>query len=162
MAQHKIEIADSCFKTNSKDLLSASSLGSCVGVAIFDGKIKSGGMMVSMLPSVAISNEGKGAENPFLFCDTGFERFIEQAKELGLSLKTAKIVIAGGASFLDALGPYSVGLKNCEKIKELVSRFNPADNIVTDLGGSENRSLCLDLSTGQILIDVWGKQTKKI
>lgn len=162
MTTKQIDIATSVFEKNSPDLMCASSLGACVGLAIYDEMTKVGGMVVFMLPDASIIPVTDNDYNPYLFANTGIPKFFDQAQDLGISLSRAKIAVAGGAGLLDTIGPYSVGKRNCECVVSHLSQMNIDDRVIMDLGGSQNRSMKLNLATGEISIEVWGEQVKKI
>jgi len=76
------------------------SLGSCLGIAIYDPVVRVGGMLHAMLPEA-----GRGVENvrksPCMFVDSGVPMLFRSAYELGADKRRIIVKAAGGGELLD-------------------------------------------------------------
>lgn len=152
-----VDIASSIFRKDTPGILTASSLGSCIAIAIHSDTLSAGGMAVFMLPYAKNTNIQN--TSPYHFCDTGICRFLEDAARFDIPVKSSKIVVAGGAGFLDSIAPYPIGQKNCESVAEAIASVGLGDRVTMAVGGVYNRTISLNLHTGIVSISVWGKDT---
>jgi chemotaxis protein CheD len=84
------------------------SLGSSLGITIYDSESRASGMLHAMLPDSSI-NAAKAAEQPAMFVDTGFGALFRAAYELKAENYRVQICVAGGAQFLDKTGFFNIG-----------------------------------------------------
>ena len=99
-----VDIADFQVSADSSADLITYSLGSCIGVSIWDPEAHVGGMLHYMLPESSISPE-KAKLNPAMFGDTGIPSLFRAAYELGASKKRIIVKVAG---YLTPLGFFYV------------------------------------------------------
>ncbi|RLA93542.1 MAG: chemotaxis protein CheD, partial [Deltaproteobacteria bacterium] len=62
------------------------SLGSCIGVTVYDPAAKVGGMLHFMLPESRINPE-RAIERPAIFADTGLPLLLKECEKLGADRK---------------------------------------------------------------------------
>ena len=136
------------------------SLGSCIGLVIYDPAVKVGGMLHYMLPESSIDRE-KAAARPFMFADTGIPILFKTAYQLGAVKSRIKIYVAGGAEILDQKGFFNIGKRNYMALKKM---FFKNDVIIhkQDVGGNINRTVRLEIGTGDIYVKTSGAQEVKI
>ena len=126
------------------------SLGSCLGVAIYDPAVRVGGMLHAMLPDSSI-DAVKAVTIPAMFIDTGIPALFRAAYELGAEKHRVRIYVAGGAQILDNSGFFNIGKRNYEALTDLLLQHNL--NIhAQDVGGLVNRTMCLHLGTGRVTL----------
>ena len=130
--------------------LATYSLGSCLGIAIFDPVKKVGGLLHIMLPDSKI-DPAKAANVPFMFVDTGVPRLFQAACNLGAERRRLVIKVAGGAQLLDEKGVFNIGERNTIALKNLLTR-NGYTIQSGDFGGLSSRTLRMDLNTGNVTI----------
>lgn len=132
------------------------SLGSCLGVTVFDAKASVGGMLHALLPDSS-ENQARAQSRPGMFVDTGFDTLIQSVTRLGASTNNLTIKLAGGGNFLDTNGHFQIGTKNYEMIKTILLNRG---FIVRgeDCGGTKPRSLYLDLKTGVTMVRSRGEE----
>lgn len=136
------------------------SLGSCVGVVVYDPVAKVGGLLHAMLPDSTINAE-RAASRPYMFVDTGLPALFHAVYALG-GLKLRLIIkLAGGAEFLDEKKLFNIGQRNVETVLALLARNN-APLHARETGGHEGRTVRLDLATGNLTLDMPGKKTFSI
>lgn len=131
------------------------SLGSCVGVSIYDPVAKVGGLLHAMLPDSTINLE-RAANRPYMFVDTGLPAMFHAVYALG-GIKSRLIVkLAGGAEFLDEKKIFRIGHRNVEATSAMLER-NGVKLSGSETGGRESRTVRLDLSNGNFTLDIPGK-----
>ncbi len=133
------------------------SLGSCVGVAIYDPVAKVGGLLHAMLPDSSINAE-RATSRPFMFVDTGLPAVFHAVYALGALKPRLKVKFAGGAEFLDEKKIFNIGQRNVEATLAMLLR-NGVKLIASETGGHESRTIRLDLATGSLTVDMPGKNT---
>ena len=139
-----------------EDLLLTLALGSCLGLMVYDPAVQVGGILHAMLPLSTINPE-KAQSNPFMFVDTGVPALFKALYDLGAQ-KTRMIVKAAGCG--NPLGKnemFKIGERNYTVLKKLLWK----NNILLeseDVGGSASRTVYLELSTGQTIINSKGKK----
>src|SRR6056297_104953 len=100
MATIVVDIAGMQISSNPEDILITYSLGSCVGVSIYDPVLRIGGLIHCMLPLSKVDPE-KAAQRPYMFVDTGVSMLLNRLYDMGLKKSRAVISVAGGAQVLD-------------------------------------------------------------
>lgn len=126
------------------------SLGSCLGVAIYDPQAKVGGLLHLMLPTSTI-DPAKAVSHPFMFVDTGVPRLFQAVYGLGGDRRRLLVKVAGGAQFLGDERVFNIGQRNIAALTELFHR-NGLGIHAKELGGRSSRTVRLDLATGQLFI----------
>jgi len=126
------------------------SLGSCLGVTLYDPGLKIGGLLHLMLPDSSI-DPTKAARSPFMFADTGVPRLFHAVYNLGGERERLLIRVAGGAQFLDPGGIFNIGERNQKAVNRLLERNGHVIH-AQDVGGVSSRTMRLDLATGRISI----------
>ena len=123
-------------------------LGSCVAVVAWDWKLKTGGLLHAMLPDSAI-DPAKAKANPGLFVDTGVPALLRDLVELGSTRKQLRWCLAGGANMMATSSHFEIGKRNYLALKKIFWRLGLFID-QEDMGGTESRSVRLDLQTGRI------------
>ncbi len=136
------------------------SLGSCIGVAIFDPVVKAGGILHYMLPESSLA-EDKARKNPYMFADTGIPVLFKEAYKLGAKKQRMKVAVIGGSQILDQKGFFNIGKRNHTALRKMFFKNNVMINY-EDVGGSVNRTVKLELTTGDIYNKISGHGEVKI
>ena len=126
------------------------SLGSCLGITIYDPAKKIGGLFHVMLPDSKIDSL-KAVGAPFMFMDTGLPRLFHAAYHLGADRSRLVVKVAGGAQLLDEHGVFNIGGRNFRALTDLITR-NGLVIHSRDVGGLSSRTLRFDLATGTVTI----------
>jgi len=145
---------------NPADFLVTYSLGSCVGVCIHDPVARVAGMLHYMLPESGISPE-KAAGNPCMFADTGIPALFRKAYELGAVKDRITVRAAGGAQILDATGLFNIGERNILAMRKILRR-NGVTLGPSDLGGTVNRTVTMNVSTGEVVLKISGRGVTRL
>ncbi len=136
------------------------SLSSCIGLAIHDPVAQVGGMLHYMLPESSLDGR-KAKKNPYMFGDTGIPLLFREAYKLGAKKNRLRIIVVGGAQILDQKGLFNIGKRNYTVLRKLFWK----NNVMTDfeeVGGNVNRTLKLEIKTGQAWLKISGIGVKKI
>ena len=154
--EHRIivGIAEMTVANDPDVILATYSLGSCLGVAIFDPVAKAGGLLHVMLPDSGI-DPAKALEHPCMFVDTGVPTLFRSAYQRGADKHRLLITVAGGADILDCGGCFNIGERNGEALRQLFQQHGLHVH-ATDIGGTVNRTMQLHLGTGQVRVKTSG------
>ncbi len=131
------------------------SLGSCLGIAIYDPVKKAGGLLHVMLPTSTIDPE-KASRSPFMFVDTGVPRLFRAVNGMGGESSRFIVKVAGGAKMMDSKDIFSIGLRNDQKLAEILDRAGYKVQ-VRDVGGLSYRTMRMSMANGQVTIQSPGK-----
>lgn len=155
-----VGVADMVASNDRSAQLVTYSLGSCVGVVIYDPIAKCGGLLHAMLADSAV-NPVRAADRPAMFVNTGLPALFHAVYALGGQKSRMIAKLAGGAEMLDTKKVFNIGAKNVEMVKEMLNRNGvPLATAVT--GGHDSRTLRLDLATGELTLDVPGHPPRLI
>ena len=134
--------------TAAQAVLTTSGLGSCVGVALFDSRSNTGGLVHVMLPAADEMEDGNAAK----FADAGTELLIDEMEQLGATVDNIEAKIAGGSDMLDfSSGGSGIGDRNVAQVEETLSAHHiPIAG--KDVGGDHGRSLRFETQTGDLIV----------
>jgi chemotaxis protein CheD len=155
-----VGIADMQVTNDPEATLITYSLGSCIGVTIYDPLRRVGGILHIMLPESKIDIQ-KAQQKPWMFADTGVPLFFKEAYKLGAEKKRILVKLAGGAQILDESGFFNIGKRNHMALRKIFWMNNMLINS-EDVGGNVNRTLSLELLTGRVWVKTSGDGTKEI
>jgi chemotaxis protein CheD len=145
-----VGVADMVASNDSGAELVTYSLGSCLGIAIYDPVKKAGGLLHIMLPDSTI-DPAKAAQKPFMFVDSGVPRLFQSVCNLGAERQRLVVKVAGGAQLLDPQGVFNIGERNYQAFSGLLAR-NGYIVHARDVGGLASRTLRLDMTNGRVMI----------
>lgn len=155
-----VGVADMKVSNNPAESIITYSLGSCIGVVIYDPVVKVGGILHYMLPESSI-DKGKAAARPYMFADSGIPRLFKTAYQLGAVKQRMRIYAAGGAEILDQKGFFNIGKRNYMALKKMFFKNNVMIN-QQDVGGNVNRTVRIEIATGDIYLKTSGSKEVKI
>jgi chemotaxis protein CheD len=145
-----VGVADMKVSNKTDDSIVTYSLGSCIGLVIYDPVVKVGGMLHYMLPESSIDKD-KATARPYMFADSGIPRLFKAAYNLGAVKQRLKIYAAGGAEILDQKGFFNIGKRNYMALKKMFFKNKVIIN-KQDVGGNVNRTVRLEIHTGDIYV----------
>jgi len=153
-----VGVADMKVSNDPNSELITYSLGSCIGISIYDAAAKVGGMLHFMLPESEL-DKNKAQKKPFMFADTGIPRLFKAAYELGANKGRMRVIVTGGSQVLDQKGFFNIGKRNQMAVRKIFHRNNVIVDF-TDVGGNSNRTLRLAINDGQTSLKVSGQGEK--
>ncbi|PIE63013.1 MAG: chemotaxis protein CheD [Desulfobacter postgatei] len=152
--EHIVDIADMKVSNQTGDTIVAYSLGSCIGLAIYDSQAGVGGVLHYILPNSAI-DEVKAKSNPFMFADTGIPALFKQISALGAKKSRIKVFVAGGAEIMDQEGLFNIGRQNYSALTQILTRNN-ISIWKQAVGGYSNRTIKMEIGSGDIYLKTSG------
>ena len=150
-----VGIADMKVSDKSEAILVTHSLGSCIGLTVYDPVAKVGGMLHYMLPDSELDAK-KAGERPFMFANTRIPRLFKGCYELGAEKKRMVVKVAGGAQIMDPTGRFNIGKRNYAALRKIFWKNNVLINN-EDVGGNCNRTVWLKVDSGEVTLKVSGK-----
>jgi chemotaxis protein CheD len=144
--------------TNPDDILVTYSLGSCLGITVWDPTIQVGGMIHCMLPLSKV-DEQKAKEKPCMFVDTGVTLMLTKLFELGVRKSSAIVKVAGGSRLLDKNDLFRIGERNYTMFRKILWK-NGMMIAAEDVGGAETRTVRLDIGTGRVTVKSNGREVE--
>ncbi|RLB85352.1 MAG: chemotaxis protein CheD [Deltaproteobacteria bacterium] len=155
-----VGVADMKVSNNPEESIITYSLGSCIGLVIYDSVARVGGMLHYMLPESSI-DKNKAVARPYMFADSGIPRLFKSAYQLGAAKQRIKIYAAGGAEILDQKGFFNIGKRNYMALKKIFFKNKVMIN-KQDVGGNVNRTVRIEIATGDIYVKTSGSKEVKI
>jgi chemotaxis protein CheD len=132
------------------DELVAYSLGSCVGICLWDPVTKVAAMAHVVLPVAS----APGAVMPGKFADTAVPAMLAALAQAGAQKYRLQCKIAGGAAVLAIGGGGSlpkIGARNVEAVRTALALANIRIR-GEQTGGNQGRTVRLEPSTGKVLV----------
>ncbi len=153
-----VGISDMKVSQDPEDVLITYSLGSCVGLTLYDPVAKVGGLVHCMLPLSRIDPE-KAKANPYMFTDTGTQNLIQSMFDLGARREHLIAKVAGASNLLDTKRMFRIGERNYTVLRKVLWK----NNILIaseDVGGAKSRTLSLYMKDGRSTIRTKGKEVE--
>jgi chemotaxis protein CheD len=147
---YTVGISEMRVSNQNDDVLVTYSLGSCLGVTIYDPVSRVGGMIHCMLPMSKLDSQ-KANSFPCMFVDTGVPLLFNEAYRLGAKKEQIIVKVAGCSQILDDKGLFNIGERNYMTLRKLLWKNGILIN-KEDIGGTEPRTLYLELATGRVTI----------
>ncbi|MBN1105305.1 MAG: chemotaxis protein CheD [Deltaproteobacteria bacterium] len=155
-----VGVSDMKVSNDPDSVLVTYSLGSCIGVSIYDQVARVGGLLHFMLPESSLDPK-KAEKNPFMFADTGIPALFKAAYALGGAKQRMKVVVVGGAQVLDQQGFFNIGKRNHMAVRKIFWKNSVMVNF-EDVGGNNNRTIRLMIRDGKTLLKVSGEGEREI
>jgi len=123
-------------------------LGSCIGLTLFNERLKIGAMAHIMLPE----SSGR-TDRPGKYADTAIPLLLTGLNENGCRTGTLIAKMAGGACMFEYFGTnLNIGERNAEKVRCVLKEYQ-IKLIAEDVGGKVGRSVTfLPASDGKVTI----------
>ncbi len=150
-----VDIADMRISDNPDETLITYSLGSCLGVAVYDPALHLGGLLHCMLPLSKVDKE-KAKNRPFMFVDTGMQHMLTEMYACGMRKNRAVVNVAGGSQVLDNQNIFKIGERNFTVLRKILWK-NGLLMQNQDVGGNKSRTVSLNIKTGRFSIKSSGK-----
>lgn len=155
MANIIVGVSDMKVSDDANSSIITYSLGSCIGIAIYDSVARVGGLAHYMLPESSL-DPAKAEKNPYMFADTCIPLLFKSAYQLGAKKQRIRVVVVGGAQVIDQEGFFNIGKRNYMAARKIFWK-NKVMIDYEDVGGNVNRTVKLAVKNGRILLKVTGK-----
>lgn len=151
-----VEISGFLVSDRADEVLVTYSLGSCIGVTIYDPELKIGGLIHCLLP-LSKDHPEKAAERPATYVDTGIVVLLNELFARGAVRERLIVKVAGGANTMDANNRFKIGKRNVTVLKKILWK-NELMIAEEDTGGSEPRTMRLYLESGRTTLSFRGEE----
>jgi chemotaxis protein CheD len=157
---HTVGISEMMISNQPGDVLVTYSLGSCIGVSLYDPIACVGGLIHCMLPLSKIDTV-KAQTNPQMFTDTGVPVLIQGMLDIGAIKKRLIAKVAGAACLLDEKGTFKIGERNYVVLRKILWK-NDILIAAEDTGGTIARTMYLYLDSGKTVIRSCGAERELV
>lgn len=138
------------------DLIVTYSLGSCIGLSLYDPVAGVGGIVHCMLPLSRI-DPARAASMPLMFTDTGASTLIQTVLEKGARKQRLIAKVAGAAKLLDNGNTFNIGERNQVVLRKVLWK-NKILIANEETGGTRARTMILQMNTGKTLLRSGGQE----
>jgi len=149
-----VGLAELAVSNNPNAILTTYSLGSCIGVAVYDPAARVGGVLHAMLPESAM-DPAKAQAHPGMFVDTGVAALVRATTQMRADPRRLRFYLAGGARIMDDQNLFNIGTRNLEAFAAFLRRENRS-LAAEQVGGQVNRTMYLAIETGRVTLKVSG------
>lgn len=147
-----VGISELCVSDCAAELLATYSLGSCIGLTLFDPLVRVGGMVHCMLPDSSLDPQ-KALASPAMFVDTGVRSLIEAMCAKGAHVCRLVACAAGAAAPSDSQGHFNIGKRNRQAVLAVLATSGVTVH-AEDTGGAIARNLYLHMQTGRSYVRI--------
>lgn len=153
----RIDVHISDMKVSKKPgvVLVTHSLGSCLGLAVYDPRAKVAGLIHCLLPRP--TSQSKAESNPAMFITTGVPAMVKAMYAQGASRERLILKAAGCGRMLNMLNQFNTGERNQEALFKLLE-YNHLSLAAQDLGGSDPKTVHVHVDTGLVVVRSRGKE----
>jgi chemotaxis protein CheD len=136
---------------NPGDSVVTYALGSCLGLIVYDVRLKVGGILHAMLPE-GKERRGEAGFNPYKFVDTGIPLLFKECYKFGATKRSLKVYVFGCGNITNATSSFlNIGERNYAATRKILWK----NNVMIDkeeVGGNTSRTVELLLDSGEILL----------
>ncbi len=155
-----VGVSDMKVSKDPESVLITYSLGSCIGIAIYDSVARVGGLLHFMLPDSNL-DPAKAQKNPNMFADSGIPNLFKSAYKLGAKKQRMKVIVVGGSQVLDQKGFFNIGKRNYMAVRKMFWKNNVMI-VYENVGGNVNRTIKLAIKNGEASLKVSGQGVVEI
>jgi len=138
------------------EVLVTYSLGSCIGLTLYDPEAGCGGLIHCKLPTAAGLTH-PAERDPCIFVDTGVVALLRAVCALGGRLDRLVAKLAGGAVLFDDGGIFKIGERNRDVALRVLAK-NRIRLAGEETGGTAARTMYLHLQDGRSMLRSRGQQ----
>jgi chemotaxis protein CheD len=153
-----VNVADAKVSSDPRDILVIYSLGSCIGVCLYDPALHVGGMLHYQLPDSKM-DKAKAGKYPFMFADSGMEVLIGKLLSMGVNKRRVQIKIAGAATMHIETQKFDIGKRNHLAIRHILWKEGMFLN-AEDVGGTSPRHMYLNIADGSVIVRTNGLEKR--
>ena len=149
---YTVGVADLKISDDVTDVLITYALGSCLGITVYDIKLKKAGLLHCMMPDSGI-DRNKAAGNPCLYVDSGMKVLLDDFYRKGSRKYDLIIRVAGGSSSKanEEEDFFQIGRRNFVSLR----KFLWDEGLMlkaSDVGGYGSRTVTLEVENGKMLV----------
>ena len=152
-----VDVSDAKVSSDPGEVLATYSLGSCIGLCLYEPRAHIGGMLHFQLPD-SKHDPQRASERPFMYADTGTALLLNELLRLGANKRLMHVKIAGGASMPNGPKGFDIGKQNYLAIRKIFWQMGMLIES-EDVGGSWPRNMYMDIDSG--FVTVRGNELEK-
>jgi chemotaxis protein CheD len=145
-----VAISDAKISRDRSATLATHSLGSCIGVCLYDGGLGMAGLLHYQLPESKMDPK-RAIEAPLMFADTGLAALLKSMQAHGAAANRIKVKLAGGAEMLNDSKMFSIGRRNYTAIRKLLWQQGMLIE-KEDIGGTAPRTVYFHVADGSVTV----------
>jgi chemotaxis protein CheD len=149
-----VGISDMMVTNDIDETLITFSLGSSLGVVIYDPVAHVAGLLHSILPLSKMDSQ-KASRSPYIFVDTGVYHLFREAAKLGAEKKRLLVSAVGCSSLMDEKVFFQIGERNITVLRKFLWK----NNILLDkhdIGGDSSKTVKISVMDGDITVKTNG------
>jgi chemotaxis protein CheD len=154
VVERLVGISEYVVSANPDETLTTYSLGSCLGLALYDPVVGIGGMLHAMMPASS-ANAEKANSSPAMYVDTGAIAMLQELFDAGATRANIVAKVAGAASQLDHDRLFRIGERNHTVLRKVLWK-NGILIAAEDVGGNVSRTMFMDVETGRTRVKSGG------
>ena len=145
---HVIGIGELVVSDDPQDILVTYSLGSCIGVAVYDPQAGVGGLIHCLLPTSKGASE---SDSPARFVDKGVVALLRAVYEAGATREDLVVKVAGAGHPLQDCEGFRIGERNHAALRKVLWKN---DLLIASerIGGSDPKTLSLHVRDGRTTV----------
>jgi chemotaxis protein CheD len=152
-----VGISDMKVSDSPEDVIVTYSLGSCVGVTMYDPEACIGGMVHCLMPLSRDAREQANL-NPYMYVDTGVAGLLRAVLDAGAFKKRLVVKVAGAAKMFQGEDRFRTHERNYMVVRKILWK-NRLLIKAERCGGSEPRTMTLYMKDGLTTIRTRGSET---
>lgn len=145
-----VGISEMAVSRERNDVLVTYSLGSCIGLSLYDPTIGAAGLVHCMLPQASI-DPVKGRQRPAMFVDLGVPALLDRMLALGATRRALVVKVAGGANVFNDRGMFRIGERNCAMLRRILWK-NDLLLAGEHVGGTAARTMYVSVASGRVIL----------
>jgi len=145
-----VGISEYVVSSDPDDILVTYSLGSCVGLTLYDPIAGVAGLLHALMPA-SKANPEKAAVTPAMYTDTGAQALIQTMFDLGATRPNLIAKVAGAASRIENETLFRIGERNYAVLRKVLWK-NEILIAAEDVGGTASRTVYIEVGTGRTII----------
>ncbi len=153
--QYTVSISDAKVVNGASDVLVTYSLGSCIGVAVWDPQALCAGLLHFQLPTSTLDAQ-RAKSKPLMFGDTGLAWLVSEMERHGASRKRMKVKLAGGAKMFEDSATFDIGKRNHASIRKALWQYGLFVS-AEEVGGNVPRTVYQNVADGRTLLKRGGE-----
>lgn len=145
-----VGVSDAKVSKDAADVLVTYSLGSCIGVCLYDAAATVAGLLHFQLPSSSLDAD-RARANPLMFADSGLQWILREMESRGARKRRLKVKLAGGAQMLNDAALFNIGKRNHAAIRKTLWQqgiFVESEAV----GGTVPRTLLMSVQDGAVTL----------
>jgi chemotaxis protein CheD len=153
-----VAAAEMLASARADDVLVTYSLGSCIGLTLYDPVAKAGGLVHCLLPSSDIDPD-RAKFKPYMFVDTAVPALVQKLCDMGGEARRMVAKVAGGAGPLEGRELFGIAVRNHKAVRDALRSASIRVD-AEDIGGTAARTMSLHVASGLTTVKSGGPEVQ--